>query len=114
MNIKDKYLNESKALRVEIDDLKESIKPVQRKINDLVTNLIDTNNKLAEARRAPRVTDHAVIRYLERVYDFDFEEVRRELLTKEVKSAMIMGATKVKQNNYSLILKGNTIVTVTK
>ena len=41
--------------------------------------------KLAASRAGPiRVTDHAVVRYLERVEGVDIEAVRRKILTDEV------------------------------
>lgn len=38
------------------------------------------------------VTDHALLRYLERKYSIDVEALRREI-AKEVECAVIMGAT---------------------
>lgn len=41
----------------------------------------------------PYVSDHAVIRYFERVYGLDIAALRAEILTPEVKAAILAGAS---------------------
>ncbi len=59
----------------------------------------------------PSITDHAVLRYLERHYGFDFETVRTGLLSETVKLAARMGARSVKADGGKLILQGTRVVT---
>lgn len=59
----------------------------------------------------PSITDHAVLRYLERHYGFDFETVRTGLLSETVKLAARMGAKSVKSDGGKLILQGARVVT---
>lgn len=59
----------------------------------------------------PRVSDHAVLRYLERVKGFDIEAVRREILSPNVQAAVAMGARAVEIGSYKLIIVNGTITT---
>lgn len=60
---------------------------------------------------AIRVTDHAVIRYLERHYGFDFEKMRAQLDTPTVRLAAKMKARSVKFNGGRLIIENDTVIT---
>ncbi len=56
------------------------------------------------------ITDHAVIRYLERQYGFEFDAMKLALLTDTVKLAVRMGAESVKTHGGRLMIRGNRIV----
>lgn len=61
------------------------------------------------------ITDHSLLRYIERVWHVDIEAARAEmlLLGKTVDAAALMGCDTVKMGNGArLKLKSNTIVTV--
>lgn len=62
----------------------------------------------------PVVSDHALLRYLERVYEFDLAKFRAEMLTPEVRAALRVGATAVNVGNFRFVLRENTVVTVTQ
>lgn len=93
--------------------LQAKVKPLQQEIGRFERLQREYEDKLALAVQTPKCSDHAVIRYLERVYGFDFEKQRAELLTGSVKAAMQLGAKKVKREDCTLVLNGNTIVTIT-
>lgn len=57
------------------------------------------------------VTDHALLRYLDRVYGFDVEHYRR-CLHHEAKDAIRASATSVVVGDHKIILKGKLIVSV--
>lgn len=59
--------------------------------------------------RGPRVTDHAVLRYLERVQGFDVEAVRRHV--KKV-CAGVVTARSVLAEGHAFIIKSGAVVTV--
>lgn len=58
-----------------------------------------------------RISDHAVIRYLERHYNFDFEGVRAKLNTEAVQMAGNMGARAVILPEGRLVIEDRTVVT---
>lgn len=60
----------------------------------------------------PSVTDHAVLRYLERVMGVDVEAIRDGLLTPEIKQAIRLGAKSVTVQGVTFKVEGPRIVTV--
>ncbi len=60
---------------------------------------------------APRVTDHAVLRYLERAHGLDVELVRRHLEGLAA-NAVELGATGVRIERVMLVLRSETVTTV--
>jgi len=58
-----------------------------------------------------RISDHAVIRYLERRYGFDFEAVRKEMDSPGLQMAEQIGCKSVKWNGGRLIIRGKVVVT---
>lgn len=57
------------------------------------------------------VTDHAVVRYLERELGFDIEAIRQTIAI-ETAPAVAMGAEALKKGGLRYILKGGKVVTV--
>lgn len=74
---------------------------------DFQGHLID----LRKVRGQARVTDHAVLRYLERVEGLDLEAVRNRILSDAVLQAMIMRATSVHGHGFKLVIQDFTVVT---
>ena len=60
-----------------------------------------------------RVTDHAVMRYLERVKGVDFGEIRKQIMTDELARAIAAGAQTVKIGNAVYTIKNQCVITVT-
>lgn len=57
------------------------------------------------------VTDHAVLRWLERVAMVDIEEVRRQIYS-ETREALKSGATRVVINGTDYRIKNGTVITL--
>ncbi len=60
----------------------------------------------------PTVSDHALIRYMERVLGFDIEKLREEILTPDIEAAINFGAAKVKIKGIEFRISQKTITTV--
>lgn len=60
----------------------------------------------------PYVSDHAILRYLERVKGVDIEAIRAELTSPIIVTAMEQGCNTVLRHDCRLKLKGDTVVTV--
>ena len=86
--------------------------PVDKELSEIGEQIQKLEDELAALKQKPRVSDHAVVRFLERKYGFDFEQVRSELLTDNVKQAMAAGARSVKQGGMTLRLENQCVVTV--
>lgn len=59
----------------------------------------------------PTVSDHALLRYIERVHGIEIEEIRSWLLEK-ADAAIRLGAYAVQLQDCRLVIKGATVVTV--
>lgn len=46
-------------------------------------------------KKIPKVSDHAVLRYLERKYNLNVKDIKQEMLSKEVRQIIKLGATNV-------------------
>lgn len=99
------------GIQTKITPLQQQITPLQRRLADAQQWASDVRNKLAVARQAPRVSDHAVIRYLERKYGFSFDDIREEIMTPTTIAAINAGANAVKVNSSKFVVKDKTIVT---
>ena len=99
------------ALTLEAKPVRDQLANMDRTISKLRNERAAKAAKLAELKEKPRVSDHAVIRYLEREYGFTFEDIREKLLTPFVLAAMDAGAEAVQLNGGTLKIKGRTVVT---
>jgi len=61
--------------------------------------------------QAPRVSDHAVLRYLERSLEIPVDKVREKLLSL-TRSAIEAGAASVKVDGLRFVIQDKTVVTV--
>ncbi|ANI79020.1 hypothetical protein [Sphingobium sp. EP60837] len=59
------------------------------------------------------VSDHALVRYIERVHGYDLTPIREMMLTNAVRTAAQMGCRSVKLGcGARVMLRGHTIITV--
>lgn len=98
-------------LRAEASPLRKQLGNIDRQTSKLSAELAVLRAEEAKRNLAPKISDHAVLRYLERRYDFDFEGVRKELLSDKVKSAIRAGATGIKTHGGTLKISGNVVTT---
>lgn len=70
-------------------------------------------NKRAQNRSGePKLSDHALLRYMERIYKVDLDDLRQRILTDNIKSAIKMGATTVTIDGVRFRVAGSVITTV--
>jgi len=72
--------------------------------------------QLLEESKMPVISEHALLRYLERVGGIDIESTKKEMLSEQAVKMIkfINGNGKARVNGVDYIVKNNTIVTVTK
>ena len=81
----------------ELEKCKSKILQVQGKLNELI-----------ETYKLPMVSEHAIIRYLERVKGIDINEIKNEVLTDNVKTMMEFSNNKhitVKRGDHTLVIE---------
>ncbi len=77
-----------------------------------VTDFDGAPLNMRKIRKRARVTDHALLRYLERVMDLPIEQIRRQILTDGVVQAMALGAQSVRLQDHHVVLQGRVVVTI--
>lgn len=58
------------------------------------------------------ISDHALIRYLERVWGVNVDKARKEMLSPDLRAAAAMGASSLCKNGMAYVIKGGRVVTV--
>lgn len=116
-------LREERAVLVaRITEINAEKKPLTARltvIDQMLTGLRSDPSQVKQAKKPapvivtkePAISDHAVIRYLERRYGFDFSRIKAELLSPTVRRAIEMGARSVKTNGGRFHIKGNVVAT---
>jgi hypothetical protein len=67
---------------------------------------------LRKVRRRASVTDHALLRYMERVLDIPVEQIRRSILTDAVVLGMAMKALSVRATDHQVVIQGRAVTTI--
>lgn len=106
-------------VEAEIENIKaemgERLRSVQSNAQQLRTALGQIDGELS--RRAandamvPTISDHALLRYMERIHDIDVEAMKAELLTETMVLAIKAGAASVRSADGTWVIKGSTVVT---
>ena len=66
-------------LRGAIGDLNAVRQRLMSKANDIGSDIASKREQLARAEKSRRVSDHAIVRYLERIYGIDMEKTRADM-----------------------------------
>lgn len=102
-------------LQTESERLERSIGEAETLIADFRSRLGEIRAELAKRLKPapePRMSDHALLRYIERILEIDVEALRQEVMSDSVKSALRMGASGVTVNGVKMVAKDGVIVTV--
>ena len=100
-----------KVLQKEISNAQEDVKLAQKRFNSLQTEASKLTLSLMTPNKNIGISDHAILRYIERKFKLNIDDIRNEILTPERYSAIKAGATKIKTEYVDFIIKDNTIVT---
>lgn len=69
----------------QLSDIRKRESEIQRKLSDITKRLTSLHHD------APIVTEHAVLRFLERGMGMDMEDIRNQILTDAVKGLIVSG-----------------------
>jgi chromosome segregation ATPase len=93
-------------------------KKADDRIKEIAQHISNIDKLIAGIRRDLKsckvgITDHALLRYLERIHGFDVEEVKKRLLTDKLRTSMQMyGKGKITENGITYIFRDNAVVTI--
>lgn len=103
-------------LQGELEGLKTEITSRQRELSMKTTQLIDIQTQLTTLVRPTKfqVSEHAIIRYYERVCGVNFHELEKEILSDQVLAmAQTFGGSGTFPNGeYHVVMKEGTVVTI--
>ena len=105
---KTKTLNQLKADKEMYETI---LKDINKKIEATEKEVERLNNVYNGLTKYEYLTDHALVRYLERSGAVDVKAIRKNLLNESVALGLINGANKVMIGNFEFIVKNGKIVT---
>ena len=102
----------------EIDLIKRERQLINERLSVAERNLRNTEEELKKLKTGNKiiVSEHAVLRYLERTMELDLKAVENEILTEEtVKQYRMLGNGKYPvSNGCKAVIKDNVVLTITK
>lgn len=102
-------------LESEVGRLAKEVTRLECELGGVRNDFQTYSAELAKRRRPapePRLSDHALLRYLERVKGIDVEGARREIMTPGIVAAVKALATSVLVNGAKFLVRDGTIVTI--
>lgn len=103
--------SDADLLRIEIKTKKQELAQKDEHIRQLKKQIetLQHNNNL-------KVSEHAIVRYFERIKGFDISEIEREIITDEIsKMVETLGGTGHYPNGeFSVVMKNFTVVSIVK
>ena len=103
-------------LRAEIAEENERLANEQRVLSNKRNEaqaLQQAINDFLECQKDPIISEHALLRFFERVKGFDLEQVKAEILTEQVKVLIRqLGSGVYPVNGFKIKVKDGTVVTI--
>ena len=112
MNLDKKTVSELKNYS---DRLESIISEMQTKVIDAQNDLKAVREEIAKRTRVdpePRLTDHALLRYLERIEGIDIPAIRSGIMTDKVIAAIKAGASSITVSGAKFRIVDNNLVTI--
>lgn len=121
MNDKIKELQRRQTkINLEMGIAKDNLVSAQKEYHNKRDELAVITNELKleiQKYNPTKLSDHAILRYFERVIGINVDAVHKEVLTDDVKALIdtLGGSGKIpNENGFSLVLKDNVVVTIVK
>jgi len=104
---KNKLLVKKKSVEKEQNDLRKEHNRLKDQLNHI-------NSQIKKMQKKDvTVSEHAILRYLERTMGLNIEEIKRKILTDKAKLAIAtLGNGKIPSGDCTLVVKDNTVVSV--
>ena len=94
-------------------DLEHEITALQKARSECESVIKEEKRKLTYQNTDVTITDHAVLRYFERIKGYDISEIRKTILPDEVKEQIHkLGGGEYPVNGFSIVVKNKRVVTV--
>lgn len=110
----EKYLREIEILKRKKEGVDSKVKKLQleqQNIDNQIDSLQEYINKLKI--KEVKVSNHAVLRYFERILNYDLNEIRQKILTKEIQeNYLLLGDGQYQNGEIILVIKNDTVITI--
>lgn len=108
-SLKRKCEAEVNVLKIDSDNIKNEIKQKEKYLAGINKQIKEINSKSDLI-----ISEHAIIRYLERVLDIDINKLESELIPDKVRKqiAILGNGTYSIGDSHKIVVKDNTIITV--
>ena len=107
-------LRREKELISEIEDIKGKKKEIDKNLEIKRKKLEGVKAKIANAQESVIVSEHAVIRYIERVLGIDIKEIEKKIVDEETEKIIReMRPSRINKGEFSILIKDSTVTTVT-
>lgn len=85
----------------------------QNEVRILTEEIKKLKQRLYNSSQKGVVSDHCIIRYLERIHNFNFDDVKKEILSLEgLQDAILAGTKEFKKDGKVFIIEDYKIVTI--
>ena len=101
-------------IKDEVDGLFKDRKTLDKKISDAMKRLSAVKKNIKELTKTkPQLSEHAILRYLERKKGIDINEIKSKIMDdKVVKQIKTIGSGKIRVDDFILVVRNNVVVTV--
>lgn len=99
-----------------INELKKELHSTEQQLHNHKKTISNIDKQLSGLSLTPDVSEHALIRYMERHYNINFEEIKKEILT-DILTAQIDSLISGKFSIHAgltAVVKNKTVITITK
>ena len=111
---KEKIEKEIKLLKSDKQMYLELIRNIDKSINEKSQKVNELNITYTTYTEEKFISDHAILRYLQRMNLIDIQQLKTNLLSEEVVNAIYNGANKIIYNGLEYVIKNGKIVTIIK
>ena len=98
------------------DLLQQEVFHTQKEVHTLTTRIKSLNNRikqLQEQDQEPIISEHAILRYLERVKGIDIDALKQEIMDdKTAENIKFLKSGKIKRAEYDMVIQDNVVVSI--
>ena len=111
---------QKEKLKVKIKEFESNINTITKELGELKHRLNSLNQKIKQITTDKIIiSEHAILRYFERVSNINIDDIKKNILPQSaINQIKILGdgkyPVKFMDNSFSIIVKGNTVVTIDK
>jgi len=102
-------------LELELQGLKLEQSEFSKKINILKEKIDESNHRIEVLKRNTKeliVSEHAILRYLERIYHLDMEKIKQEIVPKDIDNVLHLGNATITFETHKIKVIDNIVITI--